>query len=119
MRKSCLKKDEAFLKSYVKKSDKIFCKKIEGKVVVFLEKQPFISNHIYVLNNTAGRIWRLFNGRTKIKDIIKRICDEFSVDFYKAQKDVKEFILASFRKGLINIINDKRKYIREKKTGFS
>ena len=53
------------------------------------------------LNEVAAEIWDAIDGKKTINDIIKHICNIFSIDEKTAEKDVLEFIQKLLEKKLI------------------
>lgn len=47
---------------------------------------------IYALNEVAGRIWELIDGKTPVSRICHTIEAEFEVDHEQAQRDIEAFV---------------------------
>lgn len=71
-----------------------------GDEVVILDTD---SSTIRILNETAGFIWALADGRKKIEDIVPDVCDRFEVTPGEAKADVVEFCEELLQAGLISM----------------
>ncbi len=72
----------------VKNNEKTAYRIIDGEaVVVNLKDSTF-----HTLNPVATFIWEKADGRVKVEQIIKEICQEFEVDRDTAERDCLEFL---------------------------
>jgi hypothetical protein len=46
----------------------------------------------YELNTVGTRIWQLINGKRTVKEIIRRVYEEFEVKETKAREDIVDYI---------------------------
>lgn len=58
---------------------------------------------IYTLNGTGAFIWEQIDGKTDLEEIIKRLTDEYQTDRQTAEDDVKDFIEAMIKAGIITV----------------
>lgn len=65
-------------------------------VVVNLENSTF-----HVLNPVASYIWQMAEKKIQVKDIVKKVSEEFDVDFETAREDCLEFIIKSSDENLL------------------
>jgi len=49
-------------------------------------------NSIYILNETAGRMWELLDGQRSLREICDAIIDEFDVTREQVERDLTDFI---------------------------
>lgn len=77
------------LDKYVtKNNEKTAHRIIDGEaVVVNLEDSTF-----QTLSPVATFIWQQADGKTSVKEIVQKVCQEFEVDWDTAEKDCLEFI---------------------------
>jgi len=84
-------------KYVAKNSDQTAHRIVDGEaVVVNLKDSTF-----QTLNSVGTFIWQQADGRTSVKEIIQRVCQEFEVDPDTADKDCSEFIGELANKGLL------------------
>ncbi len=48
--------------------------------------------HVYIMNEIAGHIWDLLDGRNRVEDILGNILDEFEVTPERAEADLVAFL---------------------------
>ena len=71
-------------------SEGIVAREIEGEVIIV----PLISgladmeDDLYALNETGKAIWKLLDGRAKVKDIVENLSREYDADESKIEEDV-------------------------------
>jgi hypothetical protein len=58
---------------------------------------------IHNLNATGTFIWNLIDGQKTIGDIIQAACEEFSIEYEQAQREIIEFINELKEKSLVVI----------------
>ncbi len=84
-------------KYVVKNDEKTAYRVIDGEaVVVNLKESTF-----HTFNPVATFIWEQADGQTKTEQMIKKICQEFEVDWDTAERDCLEFLGELIRKGLV------------------
>lgn len=85
--------------------DKFVIKNLEIVAHRIIDNQAVIVNlkekTLNVLNLTATRIWELADSKTRLKNIIEEIYEEFKVDKDKLEKDCLDFIKQMLDKGLL------------------
>lgn len=79
------------------KSPRIASRVIGGEAVIVHPSKGFV----YALNKTGTQVWKAMDGKKTIADIIGRIVKEYNVVEGKARMDIKGFLNALRRKGLI------------------
>ena len=81
----------------IKNNEKTAYRIINGEaVVVNLKDSTF-----HTLNPVATFIWEQADGQIKVEQIIKKICQEFEVDWDTAERDCLEFLGEMISKGLV------------------
>jgi len=79
----------SFLEKVFKKSDAIVFRKIgEECILVPIRQGVGDLESIYMLNETAARIWDLLDGRAKATEIRDKIAEEFDVTPEEAETDL-------------------------------
>lgn len=69
-------------------NDKIAYRVIDGEAVIINLK----NNELNILNPVATFIWEQLDGHTLINEIVKRLVEEFEVDYKTAKRDCMDFI---------------------------
>lgn len=79
---------------------------IDGAVLLVPIRQPGPEiKKVYRLKDpVASRIWQLINGRSTIRQIQKRICEEFETEAQRAEKDLRRFLKHLERIGAIVVM---------------
>jgi adenine specific DNA methylase Mod len=74
--------------------DKYVAKDNENTAYLIIEEEAVVikDNIFYGLNSVANFIWKLADGKTKVEQIIEKICQEFEVDWHTAEKECLEFL---------------------------
>ena len=91
----------------IRNDEKTAYRVIENKtIVVNLDNSTF-----HTLNPVGSIIWENLDGKTPIKSIVKKISDEFNIDFDTAQKDCLEFINDLIEKNLIIVCSNQEEEI--------
>lgn len=68
-------------------------RKIAGKfVLVPIRQKAEDVESIYNMNEVAGRIWDLIDGKRRLEEIRDMIVEEFEVTTEKAEADLVEFV---------------------------
>jgi hypothetical protein len=87
-----------------KKNTELAWRRIDGETVIIpLDDQTPESEKIDFLNETGTRIWELIDGKNTVKDIVKKILEEYDIDEKEAEKEVISFIEKLNEKNLIKI----------------
>jgi len=91
------------LNKYIaKNSEKTAYRVIDDEaVIVDLEDSTF-----HALNPVATFIWEQMDGKTRVEEIIQRVCREFEVTRETAEKDCREFINALNHQGMVMLSSD-------------
>jgi hypothetical protein len=77
------------LNKIYKKSAAIVSRKIADEVILVpIKKNVGDLECIYTLNEVAGRIWELVDGKTTLKEIRDMIVNEYAVPPVKVEKDI-------------------------------
>jgi len=95
----CGNKRDVMLDKYVLPDKKIYCRIIDGEVVIL----NFKDNTFYFLNPMGSFIWNLADGKTKVNKIIGAILEEFDIDYKTAEKDTSSFIERLSKNGILNL----------------
>jgi len=83
-----------FLNTVYNKSDSIVFRKIADEfILVPIRQNVGDLESIYTLNETSARIWELIDGKIKVKEIRKKIVEEFEVSPEEAEKDIMEHLM--------------------------
>jgi hypothetical protein len=61
---------------------------------------------VFTVNLAGSRIFQLLNERVEETEIIARICREFGISAEMATADVRDFLVAVYRNGLIETTAD-------------
>ncbi len=69
--------------------------------VISLEDEPCRPQPLYVLNETATRIWQLIDGRRSLEEITARLSKEFDAGSTRVIRDTRAFIRELMRRGLL------------------
>lgn len=89
------------LDSYLRRSDELVWRVIDGEVVILTAD----GHEIHTLNKAGSAIWELVGGTRNIKAIISLICERFDVSFDVARVDVLEFAEQLADKKILRITN--------------
>ena len=92
----------------------------------FGEKTALLSMHenitalekIYIINEVGGRIWELIDGKRTVKEIEKKIVEEFDVNPQQAEIDLMSFLKELEKRNDITLKesrNEKEKSAKAKK----
>ena len=96
------------LEKYIAKSLQTSWQIIEDEIFIVTSKDSMI----HTSNNVGARIWKLINGKRKIKEIASNISEEFAVDYEGAEKDLLDFINQLLKKGMVVLSDDKISLVR-------
>jgi hypothetical protein len=82
-----------FLDKIYKKSGSVVSRKIANEFILIPIRQNVADlESIYTLNEVGGRIWELMDGKMTMRQIKKKIVEEFEVTAYEAEKDIAEYL---------------------------
>lgn len=81
-RKKCFAKDTALTAQQV----------IDELLLVPLNQNKPALGNIYVMNEMAGHIWKLLDGKRCVEDILGSILEEFDVTPERAETDLIAFL---------------------------
>lgn len=93
--------DEA--KTY-RRADKVAWRRLEDEVVLM----DLSGQKLRGLNDVAGRIWELLDGKCSNSEIAEQIAQEFKVSSVQAEKDVEQFISELLEKKLIEPVDSSK-----------
>lgn len=72
----------------------VVARKIAGEfLLVPLKRKPGDADHIYSLNEVAGRVWELVDGTRTVGDILKCVLEEYEVDPAEAEADLVALLM--------------------------
>ena len=74
--------------SYVIQNLKMACRIVDGEAVIL----DLTNSKLYSLNPVATLIWEMSEDRTRIKDIVDKIVEEFEVERSQAEADCLQLI---------------------------
>jgi len=77
---------------FVKDSSIVSRKIMDEFILVPLHQQASDVESIYTMNEVAGRIWELIDGKRRVQDIRDVIAAEFEVSPEEAEADLMEFL---------------------------
>lgn len=87
----------------LKKNPDIVTRVIDDETILLpIYKSSEEINCIYTLNNSASRIWELFDGKTTLGEIKKRILEEFETTPEEFEKEME---------GLLKDLNEIKAFI--------
>ena len=71
-------------------SEAIVAREIEGEVIIvpLTSGLADMEDDLYTLNETGKAIWKLLDGRAKVKDIVENLSREYDADSSKIEEDV-------------------------------
>lgn len=81
----------------VKNLGSIAYRVIDGQAVIVNLKKDTINT----LNTIATRIWELTDGKTRVEEIIEKVCEGFEVSRDRVEKDCCQFMNQMVEKGLL------------------
>lgn len=91
-----------WLRTIPKKKKNVAWRVIEGEAVLMpSERQAVDRESLEVCNQTGTAIWEAIDGKSTAAEIIKRIIDDYEVNFTKAESDIKSFLGWLAKKDLI------------------
>jgi len=84
---------QSYLEKRFAKESSIVSRKIAGEfILVPIRRTAGDIDHIYAINEVAGRIWELIDGTRQLKDIRDILVDEYDVNPEEAEGDIVEFL---------------------------
>lgn len=81
----------------------------EETVLVPIRNNTANLEEIFILSETAGRIWEHIDGKKCIEEIKKIITKEFNVGLQEAQADIISFFKQLKKEGCIGMVEPKKK----------
>ncbi len=90
------------LNKYVVKDPKTAFRIIDGEAVVVTPQDSLF----HTLNEVATKIWEWIDGKSKVREIIEKVYQEFEVDRDTAEKDCLEFINEAVNKGMLILLDE-------------
>ncbi len=83
-------KDSVDLDAAYGPSDDIVVREIEGEIIIVPLTAGIgdIEDELYTLNETGRAIWKMLDGRTPVRDIIRRLSAEFEDPAGQLEQDV-------------------------------
>lgn len=64
-----------------------------------------VESMMHALNDVAALVWMNADGKTTVREIVQRVCNDFDVDTETAEKDVVEFVRDLSEQGMV-ILSD-------------
>jgi hypothetical protein len=83
----------------VNRNAKIPWRIIEGEAILV----NVGAGEVIHLNEAGACIWNFLEGKKRLKDIARHVCDNFEVDAESAMGDASEFISGLFEKEIVSI----------------
>jgi hypothetical protein len=84
-------------------TENIISRHIGDDIVVI--KDDGLSTHI--LNDTAGLIWELCDGKNGIEEITSKFCEDYEVTFEVARADVQDRIVKFIEVDIVKPVEEK------------
>lgn len=84
---------------YISRSESFVFREIEGEIILLSDD----GLQIHQLNKTASMIWKLADGKTKVKNIVSLMYKRFDVEKDVLKQDVREFVQNLVKKGILTI----------------
>lgn len=89
-------------KGVYRRADKVAWRRLEDEVILM----DLSGQKLQGLNEVAGRIWELLDGKRTTAEIAEQITQEFKADLKQAEKDIEEFISQLLEKKLVEPTGD-------------
>jgi len=96
------------LDSTYSQSEDVVAREIEGEIIIV----PLVSgigdmeDELYTLNETGRSIWKKFNGKKSVNEVIRELSSEFEAEMGEIEKDVTGLLKELLkRKMLVEIKN--------------
>lgn len=83
------------------RNEKLFYKRIKDKWYILEPGKETMRE----LNEVGSAIWSLLIKPYSIKNLVKKICQDYDVEAEIAEKDIKKFISEYVRDGYVNFLN--------------
>jgi hypothetical protein len=61
---------------------------IDDKVIVVTPQ----TRRVHILSGVGGKVWEYLERPKQIGELVEFICNEYEVDYQRAEKDIKDFI---------------------------
>jgi hypothetical protein len=78
---------------FLKKSSYVSRKIADELIMVPIRQRAGEIDSIYAMNEVAGRVWELLDGRKSVREICDVIVEEYEVSQDEAEQDVTGFLL--------------------------
>lgn len=87
-------KSKISLNSVYAPSDDIVAREIEGEIIIVPITAGIgdMEDELFTLNETGRAIWQLLDGKTAVKDVVKKLTAEFEAPPDEIEKDVIGFV---------------------------
>ena len=85
--------------SYIKRNKEVFASVIDEEVVMMNVN----SGKYYGMDTVGSRIWKLIAEEIQVKDVIKKLMEEYDVSEEQCKKDVLEFLNELYENKLVEI----------------
>lgn len=85
------------LNKFVVRNPNIASRIVDGEAIIMTPQDEILHS----LNAVGTKIWELCDGKSRVKEIIGKVHEEFNVDLKAVQKDVVEFIEELVQKGML------------------
>jgi len=92
------------LKSIPEINNQLTIREIGEDIIILSEDDLEIHN----LEGTAVFLWKCINGKSTVKQILKKLCDEYEVSSEQAESDVIEFFKECKIKKLVSFLHEKK-----------
>ena len=84
--------------TYIARSSAIAARMLAGEMMVMNSTD----STFFTLNEVATAIWQAADGRTPLREIVrKNVCEEFDVDPEQAQTDAEQFVAELSTHGIL------------------
>ena len=85
--------------AYVTQSSRTAWRVYDGEAVILCPDDGTLNT----LNAVGTRIWESADGKTPVKVIVARICEEFDIDAEQAERDTIAFLTTLRERGLVGV----------------
>jgi hypothetical protein len=85
--------DDELLHTVYEHDPRIVSRLIAGEIILVpIRKNVGEFESIYTLNETAGRVWELIDGRRSVAAVLEQMLAEFEIDPDQAEDDLTELL---------------------------
>ena len=88
--------------SVVRRNEEVFASEIDNEVVMM----NIQTGKYYGLDEIGSRIWELMKQKIKVKDLIKKLLEEYDVSEQECEKDVLELLMELQSNDLVILNNE-------------